>query len=173
MLLITRGQTEEYGSPVQTSFIEAAIQHSVLSQNFPEGVIQALYTGQLIPNPDDFISKVNVSFLQPVTEISFSLGATRPSVFAYTAVNSQGTTINGSGLNSLNNLQLQFVAFNIDLPAGYYFTSLTFGNHDPIPEDGALWVKDISFMVPEHDPTLIFLVIGAIAVCGTKRLGFF
>ena len=125
-------------------------------------------------------SSFTADFVQPVTDVSFDVGAYRHGGYIYTAVNGAGDTISGSGQTGTGGIELPDPHhITVSLPSGYGLTRLQIGNSDPIPGDAAIWVDNLAFQaisgsasaVPDAGPSWMLLAGGlaSIACLGKFR----
>jgi hypothetical protein len=128
---------------------------------------EAAVVPQFVSGGAMYRSSLMADFVQPVTDVSFDVGAYRHGGYLYTAVNSAGDTITGTGQTGSGGLETPDLHHvSIDLPAGYSLSRLEIGNSDPVPSDAAIWVDNLEFQnVPDSDGSWLLLA-GSLAAAG-------
>jgi hypothetical protein len=146
---------------------------------YPHGAFLEAYTGPLLASPQawSFSSSVNVGFLKPVSDVSFDWFTWWYGKYSYSAVNSLGNVITGGAQGGFRDTTMPsaYESVNIDLPAGYHFTSLDVSEGDNLGSDCQIWVADIGYKVanggsapvPDRGSSVSLLAIG---ICGLIAL---
>jgi len=154
---LSNGTPVSEGNPYATSvYLQATTVQQVLAPGVlgpitttQEALVQngqAAVVPQFVAAGAMYRSSFTADFVQPVTDVSFDVGAYRHGGYIYTAVNGAGDTISGTGQTGTGGIELPDPHhITVTLPAGYALTRLEIGNSDPIPGDAAVWVDNLAF----------------------------
>ena len=113
------------------------------------------------------------TFLQPVTDGNFDVFVYRNAGYSYTGSDGMGGIFNGGG-GITGNIEsggtLTWQHFELGLPTGFYLTSFSLSNRDPLPLDAAVWLDNVAFtVVPEPSATVMLGLGGMLLLVFAHR----
>ena len=121
--------------------------------------------------PDWLDTYLNATFLEPVTDVSFTGWTFRGAIYNYTGVNGNGETFTGEGTFE-RGLPEGGSRIELGLPDGYYLSKFSVaagylgGGYD-------FWIDDIAFTpvgVPDSGSSAVLLGLGFVGVLSVSHL---